>query len=164
VTTKSAKITQGGVVEVGAGDGLRNTEAVRYGGKLAPNLYYRVYAKYFDRNDSVRPNGQNQNNAWHAGQAGFRMDYDPNQTDVLTLHGDLYRGDMSQIGPDDIRVNGGNLLGRWSHKLADNSDMKLQAYYDHTHRRIPGSFTQDIGTYDLDFQHRFPFAANNDIV
>jgi len=27
--------------------------------------------------------------------------------------------------------------------------MKLQAYYDRTHRRIPGSFTQNLDTYDV---------------
>jgi iron complex outermembrane receptor protein len=37
-----------------------------------------------------------------------------------------------------------------------DSDMKLQVYYDRTHRRIPGSFTQNLDTYDVDFQYRPP--------
>lgn len=164
VTTKSAKDTQGGLVVAGFGSELRASDEVRYGGKLAPDLYYRVYAKYFDRGDSLRSNRRASNDAWHNGQVGFRMDYDAAADDVFTLQGDGYNGSIGQIGPDYIRVNGANVLGRWSRSLADNSDLSLQLYYDHTHRRIPGSFTQSIDTYDLDFQHRRPLGRDHDLV
>ena len=164
VTTKSAKDTQGGLLVAGGGTELRNSDEMRYGGKLAPNLYYRVYAKYSDRGDSVRPSGRKSDDAWRTGQVGFRMDYDAAAGDVLTLQGDVYDGDMGQVGPDNIRVNGGNLLGRWSRRFDDNSDLKVQVYYDRTHRRIPGSFTQDIDTYDVDFQHRRPLGPAHDFV
>jgi iron complex outermembrane recepter protein len=61
-------------------------------------------------------------------------------------------------------MNGGNVIGRWSHTFSDNSDLRLQLYYDRTHRSIPGSITQDLQTYDADFQHRFPIGERNDIV
>ena len=163
-TTKSAAETQGAFVGAGAGAELRGAGEVRYGGKLAPDLYYRVYAKYFDRGDSVRSNGRNSNDAWRTGQAGFRTDYNPVGGDVLTLQGDGYNGTLGQVGPDNIRVNGGNLLGRWSRSLAENSDLKVQVYYDRTHRRIPGSFTQNIDTYDLDFQFHQPLWRVHDLV
>ena len=162
VTTKSAKDTQGGLLVAGLGTELRNSEAARYGGKLAPNLYYRIYAKQFDRSDSVRPNGRISNDAWRTGQIGFRMDYDAAAGDTVTLQGDVYSGNLGQAGPDNILVNGGNLLGRWSRQLADNSDVKVQVYYDHTHRLIPGSFTQNLNTFDLDFQHRRPLGHQAD--
>ena len=163
VTTKSAKDTQGSLFVAGVGTELRTSDEVRYGGTLAPDLYYRVYAKYFDRNDSVRPNGRVSNDAWQSGQGGFRMDYAaPGAT--FTLQGDAYGGDIDQTGPDNIGISGGNLLGRWSRQLADNSDVKVQAYYDRTHRSIPGSFTQDIDTYDVDFQQRRPLGPAHDFV
>ena len=164
VTTKSAKDTQGGLLVTGVGTELRDTEEARYGGKLAPNLYYRVYAKYFDRTNSVRPNGQNSNDDWSTGQIGFRMDYDALAGDVLTLQGDYYSGTIDQIGPSNILVDGGNLLGRWSRQLAENSDVKAQVYYDHTHRLIPGSFAQNVDTFDFDFQHRLAFGSNQDFM
>ena len=46
ITTKSAKETQGLYVEAGAGSDLEYFNGVRYGGILAPGVYYRVYAKY----------------------------------------------------------------------------------------------------------------------
>ena len=164
VTTKSAKDTQGSLVVGGAGTELRNSGAARYGGRLAPNLYYRVYAKYSDRGDSVRSNGRLSNDAWRTGQIGFRVDRDAPAGDLLRMQGDAYDGSIGQVGPDNIRVNGMNVLGRWSRQLAQNSDVKLQVYYDRTHRRIPGSFTQDIDTYDVDFQHRLPLGSAHDLV
>ncbi len=164
VTTKSAKDTQGGLLVAGGGTELRSAGAVRYGGLLAPNVYYRVYAKYFDRGDSVRANGRRSNDAWHMGQTGFRVDWNAPAGDLLTVQGDAYSGSLGQFGPDSIRVNGANLLGRWSRKLAENSDLKLQVYHDRTHRRIPGSFTQDLATSDVDFQHRLPLGADHDLV
>lgn len=165
ISTKSAKDTPGGLVIAGAGTELRNTGAVRYGGRLARNAYFRVYAKYFERDDSRRANGQGGNDAWRSGQAGFRIDLETLSSDTLTLQGDAYTGNMSRFGPDNnIRASGRNLLGRWTRLLAGDSDLKLQVYHDHTHRRIPGSFTQDINTYDLDFQHRRPFGPAHDFV
>ena len=164
ITTKDAKDTQGALVTGGTGSELRTSAAARYGGQVAPGVFYRVYAKYFDRGDSVRTNGNKSNDSWRTGQVGFRVDWDTAADTQLTLQGDGYDGTEGQLGPDNIRVNGGNLLGRWTRKLAENSDVKLQLYYDRTHRRIPGSFTQNIDTYDLDFQHRRPLGAAHDLV
>src|SRR4051812_10046768 len=64
ITTKSAKETQGGWVSASAGTELRHSFAARYGGEITPHAYYRAYAKYFERGDSVRANGSRANDAW----------------------------------------------------------------------------------------------------
>jgi iron complex outermembrane receptor protein len=67
------------------------------------------------------------------------------------------------------RVSGGNLLARWTHLVSERSDFSLQLYYDRTHLFDPigalalggrpiapaGLLTDDLDTYDIDFQHRF---------
>ncbi|MEO6567833.1 MAG: TonB-dependent receptor [Opitutaceae bacterium] len=164
ITTKSAKDTQGGVLLGGLGTELRDSAGLRYGGRLAPGVYYRVYGKYFDRGDSVRPNGSRSNDAWRTIQGGFRVDWDPVASNAFTFQGDAYNGSIGQVGPDNIRVNGVNVLGRWTRTLAQDADLKLQVYFDRTHRRIPGSFTQDLNTMDFDFQHRFPVGTTHDLV
>ncbi len=162
ITTKSAKDTQGGLLFAGGGTELTESGGARYGGKLAPDAYYRVYAKYTDRGNSFQPNGQNGNDAWRTGQTGFRVDWDEAGGNLLTFQGDAYDATMGQVGPDNIRANGGNLLGRWSDQLSETSDFKFQVYYDQTHRRIPGSFTQDVDAYDSDFQfHCLPGNAHD---
>lgn len=163
VTTKSAKDTQGALIAGGGGNELRGFASARYGGTLAPGVYYRVYGKTFSRDASVSPDGHDAADDWHFGQGGFRVDAE--RTDNLfTLQGDLYQGRMGQVNQADIKATGGNLLGRWSHTLAPDSDFKLQTYYDRTYRRVPGSIAQDLGTYDLDFQYRLPLGEKNDFV
>jgi iron complex outermembrane receptor protein len=164
VITRSARDTQGGLLVGGAGSELRTSAAFRYGGAFARDGHYRVYAKYFDRGDSVRTNGRRSNDAWRMAQAGFRMDATVPAGDRVTLQGDVYGGSIGQTGPDNIRVHGENVLGRWARRWPGESDLTVQAYLDRTHRRIPGSFTQDLDTYDLDVQHRFTPAAGHDVV
>ncbi|MEO6569632.1 MAG: TonB-dependent receptor, partial [Opitutaceae bacterium] len=164
ITTKSAKDTQGGVLLGGLGTELRDSAGLRYGGRLVPGVYYRVYGKYFDRGDSVRSNGSRSNDAWRTIQGGFRVDWDSVASNAFTFQGDAYNGSMGLVGPDNIRVNGVNVLGRWTRTLAQDADLKLQVYFDRTHRRIPGSFTQDLNTMDFDFQHRFPVGSTHDLI
>ena len=164
VISKSAKDTQGFYVEGGGGSELQDFGGVRYGGTLAPNVYFRVYGKYFDRDSEVFPNGMDASDSWRMGQGGFRMDAEPCPENTLTLQGDAYFGDENLATGGSAKVNGNNVLGRWSHTFSADSDMSLQVYYDRTHLNDPipandfaaaGRLIDDLHTYDLDFQHRF---------
>src|SRR5439155_3722790 len=44
------------------------------------------------------------------------------------------------------------------------SDARLELYYDGTHRDIPGTFAEDLDTYDVDFQHRAVLARRHEVV
>lgn len=164
IVTKSAKDTQGGLVSAGGGTLLRDFGAVRYGDSIGSNLFFRVYGQHFDRNSTEFPNGNGGMNAWEMSQGGFRMDWEPSAMNTLTLQGDLYRGSSEQVTPGRVAIDGQNILGRWTHILSPESDLQVQAYFDRTWRRIPNSFTEDLKTYDLDFQHRFPLGERQSIV
>jgi len=174
ITTKSAKDTQGLYVEGGGGSELRDFTGARYGGTLASNVYYRVYGKYFDRTSEVYSNGNSASDSWRMGQGGFRIDSEASPQNPLTLQGDFYSGDENLgAAGGDTRTGGGNVLGRWTHDFADDSDMSLQLYYDRTHIAVPkpavfvdpaGILRDDLDTYDLDFQDRFHLGQRNNIV
>ncbi|MBW8782195.1 MAG: TonB-dependent receptor [Verrucomicrobia bacterium] len=174
ITTKSSKDTQGLSTEVVAGTALEDLASVRYGGTLAPNLYYRVYAKYFDRDAGVLPNGSSASTDWNMWRTGFRIDAESAPQTTLTLQGDVYGNDENRPGGEDNRLGGGNLLGRWTHTLENDSEMSLQLYYDRTHVSQPvpasifspiaGRLTDDLDTYDLDFQHRLFLGDSNQVV
>src|SRR5947207_8138808 len=72
IQTKSAKDTQGGLLTVGGGTLLNGFGGVRYGDKIGENLYFRIYGKYFDRDNTLLPNGNEGTNDWRTGQGGFR--------------------------------------------------------------------------------------------
>src|SRR2546425_839225 len=77
VITKDAKDTKGLLVTVGGGTELSGLGSARYGGGLGRNGNYRGYGKAFSRAPTLLPHGQDTPDAWHMGQAGFRLSWDP---------------------------------------------------------------------------------------
>jgi iron complex outermembrane receptor protein len=164
VTTKPAAETQGFYVEAGGGNQLRDFEAVRYGGKLAPGVFFRVYGKHFRRADEAFANGRDAGDHSDIRQGGFRIDADSPELGELTVQGDFYRGREGVVGTTEGHVAGGNILSRWSKTFVNGSDVQLQLYYDRAFLGLPvaagafapaGRFTDDLETYDLDLQHSF---------
>jgi iron complex outermembrane recepter protein len=174
IITKSTKETQGWLVTAGGGTEERGFGGVRYGGKLGENARYRFYAKYFNRDDMLLPDGTDATDAWQIGQGGFRVDWDASHNNSLTFQGDLYGGEAGGqetfsltppfLTTTEASLGGGNVLGRWTHHFSDVSDVQLQVYYDRTERRIPLFFAEDRDTFDVDVQHRFPWGSRQDIL
>jgi iron complex outermembrane receptor protein len=96
VITRSAQSTQGALAAVGAGN-RENSAAARYGGKLGPDGYYRVYGMGGNRENSVRANGSAVPDGWSNAQGGFRADWG-NTSRGFTLQGDIYQG-KEEPGP-----------------------------------------------------------------
>jgi len=172
IITKSAKDTQDGYFEIGSGTQLHGSVASRYGVTLAPEVYGRVYGTYYDRGSEVLTSGNSAQDGLHQGQTGFRLDATLSPQNALTVQGDFYSGKEDVVGGvSDIR--GGNLLGRWSHTTSPDSGTSLQVYYDRTYLAKPipalvfsgasiapaGVLTDELQTYDVDFQQRFPIGT-----
>jgi iron complex outermembrane receptor protein len=162
IVSKSARDTQGLLVEGGGGSLLQDFGAVRYGGGNGTNLFYRVYAQRFDRNDTVFPDGSDATDFWDMSQGGFRMDWYQSDANTLTVQGDAYSGSEASTNGDTF-VDGQNVLARWSHVISDTSDLSIQAYFDRTWREVPDSFAEDLKTYDLDLQHRFALGEQQSV-
>ncbi len=178
IITKSAKDTQGLYAQAGGGSRPQDFTDVRYGGELGPNTQFRFYGKYFDRGSEVLANGDSASDAWRQGRGGFRMDSDASATDKLTVQGDFYDGHEDEQTGGTSDTSGANVLGRWSRRFSDTSDLSLQSYLDQTRLSNPvaplilnrvqfagrGELQDDLTTYDVDFQHRFRIGAANGIV
>ncbi|MBS0416150.1 MAG: TonB-dependent receptor [Proteobacteria bacterium] len=178
IITRSAADTQGLFAEAGGGNQLKALAAARYGGSFGSGTSYRLYGKYFDRNDEVYPNDQSAGDGWHQAQTGFRIDSRASEHDSVSLHGDFYQGHAGIDTGGTAQTAGGNVLGRWTHTISDESDLNLQTYYDKTHLIDPipravlngvvlapaGRLHDDLTTYDIDLQHRFALGGRNSIV
>ena len=162
IVTKSARDTQGLLIEGGGGSFLQDFGAVRYGGGNGTNLFYRVYGQRFDRNGAVFPTGKDGADSWDMSQGGLRLDWYPSEQNTLTVQGDTYSGSEAATTGDTF-VDGQNILGRWSHTISDTSDLSIQTYFDRTWRQIPHSFAEDLKTYDLDFQFRFALGQRQSV-
>ena len=181
IISKSAQDTQGWYVEGGGGSELRDFGAIRYGGTLAPNVYFRVYGNYFDRNNEQFVDGTPADDAWSEGRGGFRLDTAGTSDDKFTVQGDYYNGASGSVKVlNDLNnvESGDNILGRWVHTISPDSDINLQIYYDHTYISQPeapdifgttvtepgGYFTDALDTYDLNFQHTFNVGEYNHVI
>jgi len=175
IITKDAKDTQGALITGGTGTKELGFGSIRYGDKAGQSTYYRVYSKYFNRDDRRLLTGGNGNDGWDVFQGGFRIDSDPSERDHLTLQGDFFEGNIGKINAINsltapllssdkgvFGISGGNILGRWTRTFHDDSQIMLRMYYDRTSRREV-TYHESRDTYDFDFQHRFGASQNHEI-
>jgi iron complex outermembrane recepter protein len=177
IITRPAEETQDALLTGGGGTEEKAFGAIRYGGTFGDGAHYRVYAKGFDRDESVSENADPVD-AWSDIRSGFRIDGDAGNRNDFSVQGDYFHTEAERI---DFRPqptapfrytnmerevsDGANLLSRWTHARSSGSGWTLQAYWDHIKRRSTGEilvFSMD--TLDLDFQHQFTFRGRDKIV
>lgn len=164
VISKSAKETQGGLVTGGGGSFVHGFGSLRYGGKLAEDVYYRVYGMGFDRDRTLTASGDGAGDSWRLGQGGFRTDWLPEHGNVGTFQGDFYAGRIAQENAPEINVNGQNLLGRFKHPFSTDSDFTVQVFWDRTWRQIPNTFSEELNTFDVDVQMRHTLFERHKVI
>ncbi len=176
IITRSAWETQGGYVDLASGDQEHSMAGFRYGGHLGSSGAIRGYVKYFDRAGVETPSGAS--DAWHMARAGFRADFDLSDTDTLELEGEAYSGRESGLyradftlgtlpGPDvpgTSPVSGNSVQGSWRRRLALGAGLRLDFYYDHTFRDIPGDFSERRDTLDASFQHNLAPLGRHELI
>ncbi len=160
VITKNAADTQGVYAMAGGGSQKQLLDGFRYGGKIGNDACYRVYGKHFEMGSGYDPTGQ-VDDAWRQGRFGFRTDWQPNgnKDDTLTIQGDHFVGSTNNSAiptspalPETL--NGENLLTRWRHVYDEDTEWTLQLYYD-SWMRDDVLQTEQVRTYDVDYQYRF---------
>ena len=164
VTTRRANDTQGLLLLGAGGSELHGKAGARYGGALGPNARFRVYGQYGDRDGTTGPDGNPVGNDWTMGQGGFRVGWDPSSDDHFTFQGDLYEDRVNLAGGNELFHRNINLLSRWSHRLSERSDLRVQAYFDRGRREVLPLESDLLETLDLDLQHHIALGERNDVV
>jgi iron complex outermembrane receptor protein len=176
IISKDSKDTQGWLLSGNGGTEDQPSASLRYGGEINPELHYRAYVKYFNRDGLVDENGDETPDDWSSIRGGFRMDWEPSEENQLTFQGDYYElcteesVNVFQLTPPfDGRTNvrefsrGGNVLGRWTHRYSEDSHLSLQAYFDHF-REEQAQTIETRNTADIQLENRFPLGQRNDIM
>jgi len=177
IITKSAANTQGGLFSAGGGTPEGSFGDLRYGGSIEPEADYRIYAKVFERDKQFSPQGD-AHDQWNGVSTGMRLDWRRNAFDTVTLQGDYLRNSAGRQDPDleltppflslmaDKTVaDSGNVLGRWTHQTGEQSSWSLQAYWSRFDTEQPAAqISNKNDSYDLDFQHQFPFGPRHKVV
>lgn len=164
IITKSSKDTKGLLVEGAAGTSLPGLGSIRYGGNLGNKVSYRVYGTGFKLGSTLDTNGMKAKDEWHTLQGGFRLDWDASEKDKVSLQSNIYHDKPNPDGGNKpVTANGDNIVFRWNHATPVKSDFQLQAYYDHTYRNFNNGFTEDLKTYDADWQNRYRLGRGNEL-
>jgi iron complex outermembrane receptor protein len=160
VITKKAADTRGTAVDLAAGTSTLGPYAVRHGGRLSDSTSYRAYAKVRFEEAHQLVGGADAQDDFDFGQAGFRIESEHDEGSIALVQGDLYTGTTGMAGGTEANLSGGNLLARWSQTSGVHMST-VQAYYDHTYRRVPAQYRGVLDTFDLDAQHQWKAGRQN---
>ena len=164
IITKSSSETKGLFAEAALGNNLPGLGSLRYGGKLGNDLSYRIYGTGFKMGSTLDTNGIKANDEWTMFKGGFRFDWDASQKDKLSMQVNIYGGKPNPDAVDTaVIARGDNIVARWNHIISGKSDFQLQAYYDHTWRDFGNGFTEDLKTYDIDWQNRYQIGWRHEL-
>jgi iron complex outermembrane receptor protein len=177
IITHSADDTAGGLVDVSGGD-EEQAAAFRYGWDISESIDARAFVKTFERDSTERVTGEDAFDDWEMAHAGFALNWRPTADDRINVRANAYdgeehalvRGDFT-LGtlpqmdiPGVVDLSGHNVVARWRRDLAQDANWRLQFYFDHTDRQIPGSFNEARDTYDLEFQHDLENIGRHDLI
>ena len=163
VITRRAADTRGTFVNAAAGTSMLGPFAVRHGGRFGTAGSYRAYAKVRFEDSHQLENGKDANDDFDFGQAGFRIESGSSGPSFAFVQGDLYAGTTGLSPTAEARLSGGNVLARYT-RSGGGHVSTLQAYYDHTYRRVPNQYRGVLDTIDLDAQHQWQAGRHNLVV
>ncbi len=177
ITTKDADRTPGSLLSAVAGSQETAGGLLQHGGKLGKSGAYRLFGKYLGTANLRLVDNTQGADGWHVLHSGFRSDLAVFARDTATIQGDFLgtsEGEVLNVVLSNAlpqqptfvsrtTVSAGNILARWTHVAANNSDMSLQAYYDGYDRHEEGGY-EGRRTFDLDFQDHWKANSRHDIV
>lgn len=165
IITRSARDTQGSLVNLGAGTDMHLQAEARHGFALSNSAWARVHASEQKFGEEKTSSHTGNKDSWDMRRGGFRVDAQPQDDTQLTLQGDAYQGreDQSYLFPqvaapyrnavkDDQEVRGAYLMGRWDKHYSEASQVTVQSYLDYNARDIVVHDNHEL-TFDLDAQH-----------
>jgi iron complex outermembrane recepter protein len=175
VVSKRAADTQGTLVSTIVGTEMGPEVLVRHGNKTE-DAHWRAWAR-MSGNDAMHPT---ETTGGHDDRdllrGGFRIDWDSNPDETVTLDGGVYQGHTRQIidipsltsppfiTKKDVQdVSGEHLLFNWTRNDGPSEETSLQAYWDGTNRSglLAG---EDRDTLDLEWRRRRQWGENHDVV
>ncbi len=164
IITKNSSDTKGLFAEAATGSDFPGLGSLRYGGKINDDLTYRVFGTGFKLGSVRDTNGMKVNDDWRMIKGGFRLDWKASENNKLSLQANIYGGKPNPDAADtSVIARGDNIVARWNHTISEKSDFQFQAYYDHTWRDFGSGFTEDLKTYDIDWQNRYQLGRRHEL-
>ncbi len=178
IITKSAKDTTGLLVRQSGGTDTFTYSAGRWGGRLGDNFWYRGWVQHNQDNGVGQPSDARlAHDGRKVTRGGFRLDGTLAEKNRIIAEGEYANGTVDQVNVialgsgapkfafhDELRL--GHFLTKVERDLDRFGSAFLQGYYDRVYRNanVVGRFRDDIGTFDVEFQHRLPIFSGNEAI
>ena len=149
----------------------QQSAGLRWTGKLGSGRDLRAYLKATDSESFEDETGLDHSDDFTRQQAGFRSDWLVGERNQFSVHGDIQHLSQGQAAklPDpnapptfetlnlnESSADSFNIVGRWQHSVAVDSEFSLQWYIDH-YDREEQVYQDKRLTFDVDFQHQFAY-------
>ncbi|OAI02190.1 TonB-dependent receptor [Methylomonas methanica] len=178
IITRSARDTQGGLINAGGGTEERGFGGIRYGQKLSESTFLRGTISTMVRDASIDLAGkQDTHDTGDTQTANFRLDSQLSSQDKLMVEANVSRyrlggyviGKTSTTAPlwqnDDFGKEGvaGSLQGNWSHRTDSGHDWRLNMAFTQTEWQMAIN-RMSRSHYNLDLQHALPAIDNHKLM
>lgn len=183
IITKHASDSQGGYVEASAGNKNEGSASIRYGGSISDSAQFRINALTSERDSNTRYDGTGSaKDSSENRSITFRIDGSPSMRDSWGVAGGFHDNKHQQslsvlntspaLPPfaffqpnvsDEVEIKNLYLRGNWSHYHENGAESVLHFYVD-DYDREEIYLTQDVKTYDLDYQLTLPAIGNHDLI
>jgi iron complex outermembrane receptor protein len=164
IITKPASET-GNLLRAGTGTEDRARLGVRVSEQVSEDLALRVSGQYLHRGEMEFPQGGGSLDEYYGGDTQFRMDWNPNERDHLTLaakyiHMKAHESYVlaqrfvpwSRTSHDISLLDQTNLSLQWNRQQDHGGEMTLRAYFDYWDNR---SVVLDDRRYVVDVEHEW---------
>jgi iron complex outermembrane receptor protein len=164
VITRSASETDGAYAALRAGPD-RQAIGMSFSGQAGENLSYRVHGRYLRDDQFFNAARAGADDARRRIGGGFRVDWTPDDADLVTLNGEIFDTRLNQPGSHEDS-SGRNLTARWTRQFSDDSQLQAQVFYDHISRddRAGGGVLFGTDTFDGEMQYNFAAGGRHKIV
>ena len=120
--------------------------------------HYSAYATGFKKGSVEALENNSAGDDWTMAQGGAQLNWKLAENSDLTVLSNVYDTRPNPDGnPTAIKARGHNALARWVHTNSENSDLRIQFYYDRTSRDFRNGFREKLNTYDAEgraiYQH-----------
>jgi len=174
IITLPASEASGGLLELAAGDELKNSAFLRYGYSQNKNTFVRLHASGFEYGQSSHSAGQRSEDAWQDRNAGFRLDREV-ENKRFSIQGNLFRSRADDLltmfsRPPSVenilysqKKQGFNLVARWENELADGRKQTVQTSFE-SFQLHHIYIDENRQTFDFELTERLEFRKKHDVV
>ncbi len=165
IITRRSSEASGAFASVRAGPD-RRAAGVRYAGRAGETVSYSLHGRYLRNEGFFTPAGADAEDGRRRIGGGFRVDWTPNDADLVTLHGEIFDTRLNQPGGLSEDSSGRNVTARWTRRTGGGGEIQAQLFYDHIARddRAGGGVKFDTDTLDAEIQHSFTPGERHRIV